>query len=123
MDEPDPAWYPGDAYVDIAGADTYKKEQSQIEMYRRTRAITGDVMPIAFHETGIPPDPEESFKLGARWSWFMQWHTNFLREIPVKHLNYVYHHDLVVTLDEVPDIVKVYGGRRKTVWEFIRNLF
>ena len=123
MDEPDAAWYPGDAYVDIAGPDTYKKEQSQIVMYQRTRAIVGNVMPIAFHECGVPPDPEASFKQGAKWSWFMQWHTNYLREVPVKHLRYVYDDDLVVTLDEVPNIVKQYGGKRKSIWAWIGNLF
>jgi hypothetical protein len=119
MDKPDPAWYPGREYVDIAGPDTYKVEQSQHEMYQRTKAIVGDVMPIAFHECGIPPDPEKSFNEGSKWVWFMEWHTNFLRKVPTEHLKYVYNHDLVITSDEVPDIVKAYGLKPRSVFERI----
>lgn len=109
MDRPDSAWYPGRKYVDIAGADTYRPEESRLGMYQKTRSIVGDVMPIAFHECGIPPDPTESFAQGAKWSWFMEWHTDFLKKVPVGHLRYVYNNDLVITLDKVPVIMAVYG--------------
>jgi hypothetical protein len=125
MDKPDAAWYPGREYVDIAGPDTYKPEESRIGMYEKTRAIVGDVMPIAFHECGVPPNPAESFAQGAKWSWFMEWHTNFLQKVPTQRLNDVYHHELVVTLDEVPNIVKQYGEKPKSiftrVWWFLTN--
>ncbi len=117
MDKPDPAWYPGHEYVDIAGPDTYKETESRVGMFNNTKAIVGDVLPIAFHECGIPPDPQQSFDSGAKWLWFMEWHTNFLQKVPTRHLNYVYHHDLVVTLDEVPDIVKDYGQKPHNVIE------
>jgi hypothetical protein len=123
MDKPDGAWYPGREYVDIAGPDTYRAELSRKGMYEQTRAIVGDEMPIAFHECGIPPDPAQSFNDGVKWSWFMEWHTNFLRDVPKQHLSYVYNHDLVVTLDEVPDIMKGYGEKHRSVWGFIKHLF
>ncbi|HYW95945.1 MAG TPA: glycosyl hydrolase, partial [Bacteroidales bacterium] len=41
MDTPDGAWYPGDEYVDIAGADTYNGGADIHEdMYQSVRAIT-----------------------------------------------------------------------------------
>lgn len=110
-DKPDSAWYPGRKYVDIAGADTYQTEEKipRLAMYNSVKGIVGDKMPISMHECGIPPDPEKLFAAGVKWSWFMEWHTNFLRKVPVEQLRKVYNSDLVITLDKVPDIMKVYG--------------
>lgn len=123
MDKPDAAWYPGREYVDIAGPDTYQPGLSRRKMFDDTKAIVGDAMPIAFHECGIPPDPTQSFADGAKWLWFMEWHTDFLRKVPIAHLRSVYDNDLVVTLDKVPDIKAVYGGHRKSVWDSIKQIF
>jgi hypothetical protein len=120
MDKPDPAWYPGREYVDIAGPDTYKENESRTGMFNSTKTIVGEVMPIAFHECVVPPDPETSFAEGSKWVWFMEWHTNFLRKVPIQQLKYVYNHELVVTLDELPDIVKVYGPKPRSVFERLR---
>jgi len=61
--QPDSAWYPGDQYVDIAGADTYTKTNDpETEMYNKVKAIVGTRVPITFHECGIPPDPEKCLK-------------------------------------------------------------
>ncbi|GAB3937838.1 glycosyl hydrolase [Mucilaginibacter myungsuensis] len=120
MDKPDAAWYPGREYVDIAGPDTYQPGLSRKGMYEQTRAIVGDTMPIAFHECGIPPDPAKSFAEGSKWSWFMQWHTDHLKKVPAAHLKYVYDHDLVVTLDKVPNIKKAYRERRPNIFERVK---
>jgi len=109
---PDEAWYPGDEYVDIAGADTYDKGDSpEVEMYKGVKNIVGDRVPIAYHECGVPPDPDKCFNEGAMWSWWMEWHTSHLTGVDKNYLKKVYNHDLVITLDEVPDIMKVYGKR------------
>jgi hypothetical protein len=109
--EPDEDWYPGDDYVDIAGADTYGVGSSpQIYMYNEVKRIVAhNPMPIAYHECGTPPHPDRCIEVGAMWSWWMQWHTSHLTDTDQAYLRYVYDHELVVTRDEVPDIRSVYG--------------
>jgi hypothetical protein len=110
--QPDAAWYPGKGYVDIAGADTYGVGDSpQTPMYKKVKDIVGDKMPITYHECGTPPNPDKCIAEGTLWSWWMEWHTGHLRRVNTTYLRTVYNHDLIITLDEVPDIVKVYGGK------------
>jgi len=109
---PDSAWYPGRAYVDIAGADDYSYGGTHLQMYKKAEAIVGSAMPIPFHECPVPPDPAQSFAEGAYWSWFMVWHSSFLKKIDPAYLKRVYNSDLVITLDKVPDIMAVYGEKR-----------
>jgi len=74
----DPAWYPGRATVDIAGADIYAKDHGALApMFAQVKAIVGDTVPICLHENGPVPDP---VLLGpqADWLWFMTWHTRWL---------------------------------------------
>jgi hypothetical protein len=109
---PDANWYPGDQYVDIAGADTYNVgESSMHEMYRAVKNITGNRVPITYHECGVPPNPDSCFTKGAMWSWWMEWHTSFIRKVDQQYLQYIYHHDLIITKDELPDIMSVYGKK------------
>ena len=42
------------------------------------------------------------------WSWWMEWHTNFVQSVDKEYLKYIYNHDLIITKDEVPDIMKKY---------------
>jgi len=108
--QPDSAWYPGDAYVDIAGADTYAKNDSpQQKMYNEVKHITKDQFPIAFHECGILPNPDKCLNENCMWSWWMEWHTGHLAKLDKTYLKYVYDHELIVTKDELPDIMAEYG--------------
>ncbi len=107
--KPDSAWYPGREYVDIAGADTYGPQSPHKEMYEAVVSIVGNTMPIPFHECGIPPDPVQCMAQGAKWYCFMEWHTSFLQKLDPDYLRYIYHNDLIITLDKVPDIMAVYG--------------
>ncbi|MFW5699344.1 MAG: glycosyl hydrolase [Bacteroidota bacterium] len=104
-------WYPGDEYVDIAGADTYDTGNgAHLKMFQDVESVVGkNTMPIAYHECGIIPDPDDCFEKGAMWSWWMEWHTHHLTDIDKEYLRYVYNHELVITLDEVPDIMAEYG--------------
>lgn len=113
-DTPDINWYPGDEYVDIVGADTYKDgTDPKLKMYEQIVEITGSpFLPVALHECGEIPDPEKCLKTGAMWTWWMLWHTTFLSNSDTKYLNYVYNHEQVITLDELPDLVKQYGENR-----------
>ena len=107
--QPDSAWYPGDQYVDIAGADTYvKTNEPETEMYNKVKDIVGTRIPITFHECGIPPDPEKCLKEHTMWSWWMEWHTNFLQGVDKEYLKYIYNNDLIITKDKVPVIMQKY---------------
>jgi len=105
--DPDENWFPGNQYVDIAGADTYGSGSgAHLSMYNATKNnIEGYTMPIAYHECGIPPDPDQCKSQGAMWSWWMEWHTTYLQDVDKNYLRTVYNHDLVLTLDELPDIL------------------
>ncbi|HLO59661.1 MAG TPA: glycosyl hydrolase [Bacteroidales bacterium] len=108
--QPDAAWYPGDEYVDIGGADIYDAGNgSQATMYIAVKTITNDKFPIAYHECGIPPDPDLCLAQNAMWSWWMEWHTTWLQGVDTAYLKKVYKHYLVITKDELPDIVSTYG--------------
>lgn len=109
--KPDSAWYPGRKYVDIAGADDYGDSNPHLAMFNQARAVVGNEMPVAFHECGIPPNPDESVMQGANWLWWMEWHTDHLTKVDTDYLNYVYHHKTIVTLDKVPDIMAFYGKK------------
>ncbi|MFC5528818.1 glycosyl hydrolase [Cohnella yongneupensis] len=100
-------WYPGDDYVDIIGADNYS-EGTQVAKYNKLAQSIGTEMPIVYHENGPIPDPDEMIKDGAKWAWFMTWHTIHIMEqnTPV-YVDKVYNHDYVITLDELPDFKKL----------------
>lgn len=55
------------------------------------------------------------------WSWWTQWYTRHLFKTDVTYLNEVYHHDLVITLDKLPDIMKQYGKLQNQFQKPIRN--
>ena len=108
---PDGNWFPGDDYVDIIGADTYDGcEEPHEIMFNETKQIVQDhPMPVSYHECGVPPDPDLCFNHGTMWLWWMEWHTDHLKQIDVDYLNLLYHHELIITKDEVPDIMAIYG--------------
>ncbi len=106
---PDGDWFPGRQFVDIAGADTYGDNSPHLAMYNKVHDIVGDKMPIAFHECGTPPDPDQTLAQGAQWSWWMVWHTSHIQKVDKEYLKHVYNHEQVITLDEVPNIMAVYG--------------
>lgn len=104
--EPDAKFYPGDAYVDIAGADTYVKDHGALKpLYDRMVAIVGPKRPVALHENGPIPDPDLVAREGANWSYFMTWHTNFVtdgKSNSVEDLRRAYGHPRYVTKDRLP---------------------
>ncbi len=99
-------WYPGDAYVDIVGADTYVNHtNSLLPMYQNTAGIANK--PVCLHENGPIPDPDKMASDGADWLWFMTWHTSFVDNHDIntaEYLNHVYNSEHVLTLDEIPDV-------------------
>src|SRR5208283_171686 len=98
--KPDAKWFPGDAYVDIAGADTYGPG-TQHPMFESVVAIVGKDMPVCYHECGPIPDPAAMMADGTRWSWFLTWHTIHIKQQnSAEQVKKVYNHPYVVTLDK-----------------------
>ncbi len=98
-------WYPGDAYVDIVGADTYQPDVP-VPMYHRLTERFGDRLLRCYHENGLIPDPQELILKKLHWSWFMTWHTTHIRrQNTQQYLRYVYNHDYVITRDKLPRFI------------------
>ena len=98
----DAAWYPGDHYVDIAGADNYACGV-QAGMYDAVQELTRGRLPLAYHECGPIPDPDFLASAGPEWVWFLTWHTKHIREQnQPEELRRVYNHPYVITLDRLP---------------------
>ena len=68
-------WYPGDAYVDIVGLDSYPKDLSDplsADWEMLLARFNGKKL-LALTEFGKVPDVERMYKFGVRWSYFMTW--------------------------------------------------
>ena len=117
--DPSAEWDPGKAYYDIAGGDTYGKG-IQAPLFNKLKAIHGETIPIPYHECGTLPDPDECFKNGITWSWWMLWHTGHVTNHNKEELKRIYNHDLVLTRDELPNIMDYLNvkGEPKTTYLF-----
>ena len=97
-------WYPGDNYVDIAGADSYT-DGANASLYGQVKDTVGENIPICFHECGRVPTSEQLKTGGAGWVWFMTWHTDFITDKnDVNDLKNIFNDPYVITLDELPDL-------------------
>ena len=99
------AWYPGDDYVDVIGADSYSPGANG-RLYAEVASIAPEGMPIVFHECGSIPTESQMKSADAPWAMFMVWHTTFLTDgksnTPAS-LKKIYTGDWFITLDELPD--------------------
>ena len=97
-------WYPGDEYVDIAGADSYN-DGANGNLYTKVCEVVGDEMPVCFHECGRIPTVSQLEDASADWVWFMTWHTDHITgHNDTDDLNEIYNSEYVITLDELPDL-------------------
>lgn len=101
-------WYPGDAYVDIIGSDTYRpaEDPERGNTHKTAWALLEKMdikkMPFAFHECGMIADMDAFWQDECPWLWFMPWHTRFLHENNREKLKKAYRHETAVTLDKLP---------------------
>jgi len=99
------AWYPGDDYVDIIGADSYAYGANG-HLYAEVDQIAPEGMPIVFHECGSIPTQAQMERANAPWAMFMVWHTDFVTDgksnTPAS-FKAIYTSDFFITLDELPD--------------------
>lgn len=93
-------WYPGDEYCDIIGSDTYDNSTNSKAWKKLTGICT--TKPYAFHECGNVPSAEKFESDGCMWSWFMIWHTDWIKGNDSENLKNVYNSDKIITLDELP---------------------
>lgn len=99
-------WYPGDEYVDIAGADSYADGANE-GLYKSVVDLVGEEVPVCFHECGRIPTVQQLKDAGADWVWFMTWHTDHITgSNDIDDLKAIYNDDYVITLDELPDLNK-----------------
>ncbi len=99
-------WYPGDEYVDIAGADSYS-DGSNAKLYKMVEDIVPEGKPVCFHECGRIPTVSQLEKDDAEWVWFMTWHTEHITDHnDIDDLKEIYNDEYVITLDELPDLYK-----------------
>ena len=96
----DPAWYPGDAYVDIVGVDAYPPDITDplsglwdplVDRY-------GGRKLLALTEFGAAPDVEKMLRYGVRPSYFVTWIDDLgPKRNPKDALTRIYHSEIVAT--------------------------
>ncbi|WP_157447136.1 glycosyl hydrolase [Catenovulum agarivorans] len=113
------SWYPGDEYVDVIGDDIYATPHdygSQVERFQLVKSFSAKPKPVALTENGVLPDPNKMANEQAMWGYFVTWNDidtaagvtdkgNFWTgeyHSSNAHKKYVYNHELVITLDELP---------------------
>ena len=97
-------WYPGDAYVDVAGEDVYASLTANISNnWADMQAQFGGRKVVALTETGNPPDPDNIRAYGTRWTWFCSWQGTYVRGQQPSYLKRVYNDADIITRDELPD--------------------
>jgi mannan endo-1,4-beta-mannosidase len=121
-------WFPYAITVDIVGYDVYtnantpasaQNYNSQRTRFNETLNMVPDKNRIvALTENGAIPDPDNCKNDNAMWSWFMVWNdsnnnvgvtdkNNFWTgeyHNTSAHKNHVYNHNLVITLDKLPNL-------------------
>jgi len=121
-------WFPNPDTVHIVGYDVYTDSttpqtagnySSQSAKFDETRnMVPAKNRIVALTENGAIPDPDKCKQDNAMWSWFMTWNdANNTNGETYKenfwtgeyhntdtHKNHVYNHDLVITLDKLPDL-------------------
>ena len=102
--EPRADWNPGKSYYDLAGPDSYGTG-TQEALFNQVKTLYGKTVPIPYHECGMIPDPEECFEKNVTWSWWMLWHTSHLTNHDRDALIHAYHHDRIVTRDQLPNFM------------------
>ncbi len=103
-------WYPGDDVVDIIGYDVYNQagDYSAMTMiFYKISETFGNKKIVTLSENGPIPDPDLLQEQQSYWSWFCPWAGNYIMDGTINttdHINKVYNHDYVITLDELPDL-------------------
>jgi Glycosyl hydrolase family 26 len=101
---PSSAYYPGKAFVDIAGPDTYATSQPFTSNYNAARGVVGTSILMALHETGTIPQPANMFPTAAPWLLFNVWAGFETSANTVATLRSAYTSPFTITRDEIPNL-------------------
>ena len=112
----DPAWYPGDEYVDIVGVDIYaspRQYSPQTSSFADLTEYPGKRKIAALSENGVVPDIEQCLRANVHWSWFCTWNEEYVVRDGAYSSEYteapalcrVYDSDAILTLDELPALM------------------
>ncbi|RPI28569.1 MAG: hypothetical protein EHM61_04710 [Acidobacteria bacterium] len=107
-------WYPGNQFVDIVGLDNYPAAGNYspfLAQFNALAALAQEERMAALSENGPIPDPDGLVSQQAAWLYFTTWSGRFLLDEvnnSAAHLQKVYNHDYVLTLDKIPSEL-IYG--------------
>lgn len=102
-------WYPGDEYVDILGVDVYLNDGDygvSSTLFDNLRTMFNGKKLLTMSENGTIPDPDKLFEYDAYWLYFCTWVGDFILNNQTntsEHLNTVFNHENITTLDELPN--------------------
>ena len=106
-DLPSADWYPGDAYVDIAGADEYQNTiDPTVNLSSKWDAMKTLVAPrklVALTESGSLANPDQIRGYATWWSWFCAWQGTYIRTQQVSFLRSLYDDRDIITKDKLAD--------------------
>ncbi len=102
-------FYPGAAYVDIAGIDIYPSdfygwEPAQESSWPRAFEIMSQVAPgkmLALSECGAIPSPDIMAQDGPKWLYALPWWADTAKN-PADWVKTTYAHPLMITRDQLP---------------------
>jgi beta-mannanase len=103
---PSAAFYPGKAYLDLSGPDTYATDQPFTTLFTTARGVIGTSVPIPLHETGLIPSPSAMFPTAAPWVLFNIWasYESDGTHNTMANIQSVYADSHTVTRDEIPNL-------------------
>ncbi|TDN40622.1 hypothetical protein A8B98_13285 [Hymenobacter sp. UV11] len=105
---PDASWYPGDAYVDVAGDDIYQSSptpEPNVNIsgnWTAMRAMAPNKL-IALTESESLANPDQIRGYATWWSWFCAWQGSYIRSQPVGFLTSLYNDRDIITKDKLAD--------------------
>jgi mannan endo-1,4-beta-mannosidase len=101
----DPAWYPGDRYVDIVGTDQYPSDRSDLltGVWADLKKRYDGRKLIALAEFKTVPEIDKMHAMGVWWDYFIPW-TGDLgpKGMNAAELNRIFHAPGVITKDKLP---------------------
>lgn len=106
----DPAWYPGDEYVDIVGYDSYPTTDVHASLktvFDRLATLTSGRKLLTLSECGGVPMPSAMFEEGDMWSWFMPWYGDYTsggKDNSAQDFRTIFSDERVLTRDRMPDL-------------------
>jgi hypothetical protein len=105
-----PDWYPGHDVVDMVSHDAYPPVGQTVyppTTFHRLAALGGNQRIVALTENGVLPDIQALVDAGILYSYFATWYGSHLMDgvtNPPSHIQSVFAHPQVLTLDEIPDL-------------------